>query len=144
MKIIKKNVYYCDHCKKRTLSGGSMKIHEKRCTANPDRECKMCDNKFNIREICDQLKKRFTITEYLPETLGYSDTDTHFIEWIGEKITLKEVRNLVDNCPNCMLSVIRQCKFNYHYFKDFGKFDYKNEFNMMMAEKKSDNESYNY
>jgi hypothetical protein len=42
MKIVRKAVYYCDHCKKRSLSAGHMRKHEERCTKNPNRKCGMC------------------------------------------------------------------------------------------------------
>lgn len=88
----------------------------------------MCSGKYNIGEIVEEYKKRFTITEYTPQSiLEIGHTDTHVVEWIGEKINLEEVRNKVDGCPNCMLAIIRQCKFGHHYFHDFGKFNYKSE-----------------
>jgi hypothetical protein len=42
MIVVKKNVYYCEYCKKRSLASFSMKRHEKRCTMNPKRQCGVC------------------------------------------------------------------------------------------------------
>lgn len=42
MKTIIKKVYYCDFCKKHGLSSGSLKKHEKHCTNNPNRFCRIC------------------------------------------------------------------------------------------------------
>lgn len=137
MKIVKKDVYYCDHCNKRGLSKGAMNTHEKHCTANPDRECRMCINweggsSYNIRELVDGYKKRFdleVIKDY-PHDGATVMVETIKAKWIGEPITIDEVRKAVDGCPNCMLSIIRQAKFSYHYFEgtEFGEFDYKKEF----------------
>jgi hypothetical protein len=55
MKIIKKNVYYCDHCKKKGLSAVHIRNHEGRCTNNPDRWCGACEN-ANTKEIVEALK----------------------------------------------------------------------------------------
>ncbi|MCK5346673.1 MAG: hypothetical protein KAR20_24855, partial [Candidatus Heimdallarchaeota archaeon] len=56
MRVVKKNVYYCDFCKKKGLR--SLKIHEKHCTANPDRECRLCDNQ-SIKPIIEKYQKYF-------------------------------------------------------------------------------------
>ena len=34
--------YYCDFCKKANCSSYAISEHEKRCTLNPNRECRMC------------------------------------------------------------------------------------------------------
>ena len=88
----------------------------------------MCSGGYNIGEIVEGYKNRFTIAEIEPQSIyEIGHLDTHLVTWVGEKITIDEVRNRVDGCPNCMLAIIRQFKFGYHYFKDFGKFDYKSE-----------------
>jgi hypothetical protein len=123
MKVLKKNVYYCDFCKKRSLSGGHLKKHEVHCTLNPDRECKFCKNYFkstyNIKDIIEEFKTRFKIV------ILNDIFDTEQVQWLKEPITLEEIRKRVNNCPNCIFSIIRQCKLNYHYFDI--KFDYKKE-----------------
>lgn len=35
--------YYCDHCKRSGASGAAMAKHEKHCTMNPARACRMCE-----------------------------------------------------------------------------------------------------
>jgi hypothetical protein len=128
MKVIKKNVYYCEFCKKKGLSGGHVSKHEKRCTNNPNRECGLCSAKNNISEIVDQFKKRFgvVVEKYNYEGLFSEEIET--VKWIGEPITLQEIRDSVNDCPNCVFAVIRQCKFHYHYFGELiSGFDYKKE-----------------
>ena len=143
MKTVKKNVYYCEHCNnKRGLSASAMSVHEKHCTANPDRECRMCNNyeggsTNNIREIVEELKSRFVLE--LNEKEQYEGgplMKDYKAKWTGKPITIEEIRNRVDGCPNCMLAIIRQSKFAYHYFEgtEFGEFDYKKEFSERSAE----------
>ena len=142
MKIVKKNVYYCDHCKKRTLSGGSMKVHEKHCTANPDRKCRLCENfygqKLNIGEIIAEYKLRYKLVEKMiaDRITGKNLEEVTRAEWTGEPVTIGEIRNKVNGCPNCMLAIIRQCKFAYHYFEEMitEKFDYKKEMDEVMVD----------
>ena len=155
MKTVKKNVYYCDFCKKRTLSASSMSVHEKHCTANPDRKCRMCDDYSGVRERVDELKKRFKLHE---SKLSYPD-ETYFqetiiaVEWIGEPITMQEIRDLSDNCPNCMFAIIRQTGLNRYYFatnngaENQFHFNYKKEMIETMRQKNNElteKERFNY
>ena len=41
MKIKIKKVYYCEFCNKHSLR--TLVEHEKHCTANPSRVCKLCE-----------------------------------------------------------------------------------------------------
>ena len=42
MRVVLRNRYYCDHCKKGAGTRQSMARHEAGCTLNPQRECRMC------------------------------------------------------------------------------------------------------
>lgn len=42
MKVLLRKVYYCDFCKKSNRSASAMSKHEKHCTLNPKRECRLC------------------------------------------------------------------------------------------------------
>lgn len=114
MKVKKKCVYYCDFCSKKSLR--SLKIHEKHCTANPDRECRLCDNK-SIKPIIEKYRGYFHVHE-----MTY---DVAF----KKKFTLKDIINELDyRCPNCILAIIRCLGLNRYYFKGkFEYFDYKEE-----------------
>jgi hypothetical protein len=64
MKILTKKVYYCDFCKKHSLSSYTIKEHEKHCTCNPNRECKMCEDgplTFEIKTTSPSLTKYIEI-----------------------------------------------------------------------------------
>lgn len=107
MKTIKKNVYYCDFCKKRSLR--SLKIHEKHCTANPDRECRICEyDNIHLKEIVEKYRAMFTLVNanfggpYSPD----SGNDPA-VEYSG-KFTWREIAEDFEQCPACTLAVLRQ------------------------------------
>lgn len=124
MKVRKKNVYYCDFCKKKSLR--SLKIHEKHCTANPDRKCRLCDNR-DIREIIDKYRKYFYLREKKEQLFGEEMIHT-ITPVFKKKFTLRDIINeLDDNCPNCILAIIRCLGLNRYYLEKKFKFDYKEE-----------------
>ena len=121
MKTIKKNVYYCEYCNKHGLSASHISQHEKHCTRNLNRECRLCGNITGYKEEIESLKKRFkVITEKIEE--GFTSIR---VEWIGKEITLDEIRDLVHDCPVCILSVMRLTGLTsgWHNFD----FNYKQE-----------------
>lgn len=115
------------------MGAAAMIKHEAHCTSNPNRNCGMCGWQRHIGEIVVELKKRFTL--FINE-----DTYEQSCEWTGDKITLEEIRNLVDGCPVCILAIFRQTKLFYECCK-LEKFDYKKEAEEAMVDK---NRSYNY
>lgn len=119
MKIIKKNVYYCDFCNKKSLS--SLKRHEKKCTGNPNRECNLCKDSEGkkLHLVIKELLKRFKIIEIFEE-----ENISEQVKWIGKKITVEEIFEKADNCPNCILNIIRCVGLNRYYFNDEYKYNY--------------------
>ena len=114
MKVKKKNVYYCDFCKKHSLSP-SLKIHENHCTANPDRECRLCERE-SVREIIDKYRKYFTVHP-MNEAIK-----------IIKEFTLEDIEGELEyQCPNCIFTIIRCLGLNRYYFERKFKFDYKKE-----------------
>ena len=135
MKVIKKNVYYCEFCKKRSLSGGHLKKHEQRCTNNPNRHCGACGGSVNVSDIVDGYKKRFEIVE---KKTSYEFGEIYFplvVKWVGNEITMIEIDEDSDNCPFCKLAIIRQAGLNRYYFDNKFEFNYKEEAAAFMAEK---------
>ena len=120
MKTKRKIVYYCDFCKKKSLR--SLKIHEKHCTANPDRKCRLCDNK-DIKPIIEKYRGYFHVHE-----MTY---DVAF----KKKFTLKDIINELDyRCPNCIFAIIRCLGLNRYYMnREKFKFDYKKELDIWWA-----------
>ena len=122
MKVKKKNVYYCDFCKKKSLR--SLKIHERHCTANPDRECRLCE-RLSIRGIIDKYKKYF-YTRETRKRLFEGWESSNIIPVFKKKFTLTNIIGELDCvCPNCILAIIRCLGLNRYYFKEKFKFDYK-------------------
>lgn len=122
MRIVKRNVYYCDFCKKRGLR--SLKVHEKHCTANPDRVCRLCDN-ISVKRIIEKYKTYFKIIEKDMDTFG----ETLGIKY-SKDFTLEDIKNELDYyCPNCILTIIRCVGLNRWYFGKKFKFDYQQELN---------------
>ncbi len=91
MKTKIKKVYYCDFCKKNGLIAYHIKEHELHCTANPNRECGMCDVKG---------LQHFEI-----------------IDIKNEHETFKGVIVDDEDCPACVLAFVRQNK-TQAYTKD--------------------------
>lgn len=124
MRTVKKNVYYCDHCKKKSLSAPVIRKHECGCTNNPNRICGLCERK-EISLLIEEFKKRFTLHPVMQEDPEGNRIGDYFeVEWLGERATLQEIRNAVDNCPNCILSILRQTKMNFSCF-ELEIFNYK-------------------
>lgn len=110
MKVRKKNVYYCEHCKKKGLAAHVIIKHEKGCTANPNRICGICDNEKGVVEIVAEFKKRFTLNPTITfDSDGNTVDDTFIAEWTGEPVTLEEIRNAADHCPACTLKGFHRC-----------------------------------
>lgn len=104
--------YYCDFCKKSGASAGAMKLHEKHCTANPNRECRVCRQAVDLKTRAFDLK---TWPQWFNERKPSNPSDSDI---------LKLLRQFCQNCPACILSVIRQ----HHVFTGGDIiFDYKEE-----------------
>jgi hypothetical protein len=136
MKTIKKNVYYCDYCNKHGLSASSMSQHESGCTMNPQRECGLCELNPDIPELVEQFKKRFIVREE-------KDTDIWCtiikVDWINKPVTLVEIQESVDGCPNCTLAILRQTGMISGWFGI--DFDFKKE-NLSYFKEKNDSQNY--
>lgn len=137
MKTVKKNVYYCEFCNKHGLSAGAMARHEKHCTMNPHRECRLCEGSPDIPAIIEGFKKRFKLVE--DESIpGFVSIK---VEWTGKEITLDEIHDLVEGCPNCSLAIMRQAKL-LPYCQDISKdFHYQDELKLWWAEKNAEQDA---
>ncbi len=109
MKTVLRKVYYCDFCKKHSLR--SLEKHEKHCTGNQDRECRLCEDGVNIREAVAKVPAR------------WADEEGFTIE-----VFLKDIRKFT-TCPVCTLAIlaaIRKAHPGKHVFTE-PTFDYKAE-----------------
>lgn len=97
--IIKtKKVYYCSFCGKHGLR--PVNIHEKHCTLNSDRECRLCE----VNSIKPLIEKYSQIEfhEEPDRLMG------NIIKWSKEPPDiLRELLEDVEQCPICCLTIIR-------------------------------------
>lgn len=81
--------YWCDHCGKHNLSAASIAQHEKYCTKNPARVCRMCKASGGEQLPIKELAECIDIS--LPDE------------------GLDRLRHASGNCPACMLAALLQC-----------------------------------
>lgn len=90
--------YTCDHCQKSSGSASFISRHERHCTKNPNRICRMCarvgDTQAPIDTLIDALEFR-----HIPP----SDLD-----WV--EVHPDKLREVAHNCPACMLAALRQAE----------------------------------
>lgn len=115
MRTVKKNVYYCDFCKKHSLR--PLDGHEERCTANPNRKCNMHDEQYDL----PKLIKKFS-AQIKTETITGGDCS-------GIKIIkcpkLEDIQDSVESCPMCTLTILRCAGLCHFEFMEKLKFDFK-------------------
>lgn len=101
--------YKCDYCGKTGCGAGAMKSHERGCTANPHRVCRM-------HRFCE--KPQVPVSELVAimrQCPGMEPPD------FGTLPVPDAVREAADNCPVCILAAVRQSgqhgenfAFDYH------------------------------
>ncbi len=124
----KVNRYYCEYCKKAGCNKFYMERHEKHCTANPNRKCRMCA----YAEL-EQTKITDEILSIIPDPNIHAGKAEY---WDGEEMSdiyekmlheaMDKISPMINGCPACMLSVIRLARKKYNREIDF-PFNYKNE-----------------
>jgi hypothetical protein len=103
--------YYCDWCNKAGMQRGAMEKHEKHCTLNPNRDCRMCAIITGGHPLpMDDLKRM------LPAPKDFENIPFNHHTWTGGedklvdavKLAMPALRELVDNCPACIMAALRQ------------------------------------
>ena len=137
MKIVKKNVYYCEFCKKHSLR--SLAEHEKSCTLNPDRHCKLCDIAgFFDGKLVDEAINKIFLLSFEQNTIGYKNIKI-------SELQFNEITGGMDGCPACLASVVRRA---WKIAKEkgirltFEKLDLKERFNEFWRDINSMREDY--
>jgi len=124
MKIVKKNVYYCEFCKKKGLNKGIIANHELHCTGNINRKCRMCEKigiqQKNLSLLVEKYKNTYTIENFMSE--GCNEIK---VIWKASPVTIDDILDDVGDCPMCALSVLRLSGMNHYYFGEQLKFDFK-------------------
>lgn len=102
MKKVKRWRYYCDFCKKAGGQPHAMREHEKHCTMNPERDCRMCDSfgggGASLPELIAFVKEK-------AETVHWSGEDQDFK--LLDNDDLAKLRDMAEGCPACMLAALR-------------------------------------
>ena len=117
MKWKMKKVYYCDYCNKHGLR--SLAEHEKHCTKNPNRDCRLECDTIDLPDLIEKYRKQLITVD----SLGFVD----FVEMPD----IKDIKADTGNCPNCTLTILR-CGDLVSSFK--GVFNYKEELTSWWAE----------
>ena len=128
MKSKKVTQYSCDYCGKKKYTSYSMRVHEKHCTMNQNRECRMCDligSDNDIKSLVAMIPK---------DIIGKTDSGLSEFSFDGEKVVNREeiedafekMKEEASNCPACILTVIRLLKskviFDFDYTKEVNNF----------------------
>ena len=122
-KIVKR--FYCDFCKKANLQKRAMFLHEKHCTMNPNRTCRLCE-KING----GHGKEMNELLEILPDPANVNSITWHLdnheeyysiINDFNSELTLAmpKLREATDNCPICIMAALRQKKISVPSVEDF-------------------------
>jgi hypothetical protein len=125
MRAVKRWRYYCDFCKKAGQSGFHMAKHEKSCTLNPARECRMC-----VKLAEGSQADMSAMLAILPDPAAFMKTFPEEREWVWDSweitpgrtglddeairaqivIALPMLRELTHDCPVCIMAAFRQKK----------------------------------
>lgn len=95
MEVRKINVYYCDFCGAHRLSKRGIEFHEKHCTKNANRECRLCfdyDSQPDYHELVAEVR------ETPHESLMHSDTRDAMWDYL---------KAACNDCPGCIMTVLR-------------------------------------
>lgn len=147
MKTKRVNRYYCDFCKKSSGAAWAMERHEAGCTANPDRQCGMCEiSGGDARELPVLIALLPNGHEYLRRIdAGEKSSNggmTYEIYDEAEKAvaaTMPVLTEATEGCPACILAALRQSGC-----ARFSKFDWKAERESFLAEVNHERESQTY
>ncbi len=98
------NRYYCEHCKKAGQVARHIERHERHCTMNPFRICRVCP-------LVDSEQQPIrTLMAVLPEESIGTDWEGCELSngWPGIDEAVKKLRDLSGGCPACMMAALRQ------------------------------------
>lgn len=114
-----KQVYYCEYCKKPKLAKWAANLHEKHCTANPHRECRVCGSKR-----VDIVLVNNTV-EYVKEALvEHRRNRCPKRRDEEDKAFLDDMLDMIE-CPVCLFSILRQA--NVLQEKEFHEYSFERE-----------------
>ena len=130
--------YICEFCNKRGLSAAVIARHEKSCTKNPRRVCRVCamDHNGLIRGEGRQADIA-QLMALLPDPAPHHTATEEGFPYFADSLTVECNRALValrkaaGNCPACIMSAIRQKGIPVPMVTDF---DFTQEMKWIWAE----------
>lgn len=110
-----------------------MAKHEKRCTANPDRECGFCILDEGREDETVPLKDLIAILPapsewkliFEPEAGEFTSAEYRDKYQADVEKSVDKLRDAAQHCPGCMLAALRQSGHSKHIDPDM--FDFKKE-----------------
>lgn len=117
-----KKVYYCEFCKKHSLLSNTLANHEKYCTMNPDRECRVCKSTLD-KKLVEKYQNSYSLVPIREEGC----TGRKVIWKDGKPISKGDIMNDVNGCPACALAIFRQSPdlvwiLTFNYEEEMKKF----------------------
>ena len=112
MKTKRVNRYYCDYCKKSGCSSYWIREHEKHCTMNPKRDCRMCA----IMQTAYDNEPQVEMGKLLAclDDVHYDETQSVFA-----MLNISKLKETAQNCPACIMAALRQAGIPVSAAKDF-------------------------
>lgn len=95
-------MHYCEYCGKRGMRAYYIREHEKHCTLNPNRECRVCGL---IEEQQPRMADLLALLPRFPhgDNEIYTDQAAAAVEAL-----MPALRNAANNCPACIMAALRQ------------------------------------
>lgn len=100
--------YYCDFCKKAGLQKHHIEKHEKHCTKNPNRVCRVCGVIKSTQKPTPELLRLMPKLPNLTSGRWSDDDDVMRAELDLLNAAVVELRKATSNCPACIMATIRQ------------------------------------
>lgn len=114
--------YVCDHCGKVGHSAGHMTTHEKHCTMNSKRKCRLCDEGHNLAQLIAMVPspEPFAIrAEEWDFKAGEGKGFTYVIPDGFYEAAIARVHDAADECPLCTFAALRQSGVPMFLLKSF-------------------------
>lgn len=155
-RIVKR--HWCDFCNKAGMQAHSMAKHEKHCTLNPARSCRVCALINGGYEV--GAEKMGELLALLPDPTAFLQNGWNecrckdCVDWLPRdvpctnefkklhaalEIAMPKLREATDNCPACILAALRQKKITVGMVPDF---DFSAEMRTVFANKQDDDSPY--
>ena len=111
-KMVKR--HWCDFCDKAGLSASAMARHEKHCTMNPNRACRVCGMVADGRDSDFVPQTVAQLSALLPEPITLVDDfgGKRFQDGFEDSVNaaIPTLRAASGDCPACMMAALRQAK----------------------------------